>query len=160
MNVHRKRILLTGMSGVGKSTLLSCMQSDQVFCLDLDNSEWMQQNPLTGERMIRTDALLHYLASRPEPVILLAGCESNQRELYPDLDAVVLMTAPLDVMKERVRNRSENPYGKSEEEWEQIVRNKEEVEPLIARNCTHILDTDCSLAEAIEKMTLIIEENL
>ena len=145
-----KRILLTGMSGTGKSTALRHLRADDTLVIDLDVSEWVGTDPLTGERQFLIRPLIDYMRSYPDKHIVLAGCESNQRELYGELDAVILMTAPLSVMKDRILRRADNPYGKSSSEWARIVDDTATVEPLLARHCAYVCRTDRPLQEVVD----------
>ena len=60
--------------------------------------------------------------------LYVSGTVSNQGRFYPRFDAVVLLSAPLDVLLQRVEERATNGYGKSAEERAQIIRNVENVE--------------------------------
>ena len=135
------RILLTGMSGVGKSTVLKAMASEDTFCIDLDNSPWITSDPQSGERFILTAELTDWMKTQRCRNIVIAGCESNQKELYPALDAVIVMIAPLEVMQKRILAR-DNPFGKSDSDWQRIMRDKKQVEPLLTQNCTYVCDAN------------------
>jgi len=50
------------------------------------------------------------------------------------------VAVPLPVLLERVRARSDNPYGKASEQQADIARYVAEVEPLIRRTATLELD--------------------
>ena len=145
-----KRILLTGMSGTGKSTALRHLRAEDTITIDLDDSEWIAADPLTGERRFLTRPLIEHMRSHPDKHVVLAGCESNQWELYGELDAVILMTAPLSVMKERILRRDDNPYGKNSSEWARIVDDTATVEPLLALRCTCVCQTDRPIQEVVE----------
>jgi shikimate kinase len=68
---------------------------------------------------------------------------------------VVLLSAPVEVLIERVSNRTNNPYGRSREQQDEIRRYVMEVELLLSRGATLELD-GCSpvanLADAIEAL--------
>lgn len=113
------KILLTGMSGVGKSAALEAMSSEDTLCIDLDDSPWMETESEPGERA-----------------------------LYGALDAVIVMTAPLEVMRRRILCR-QNPFGKRADEWQRIVQDKCQIEPLLKGNCTYVCDTDRPMAEVL-----------
>ena len=150
-----KRILLTGMSGTGKSTLLRQLASDQIATVDLDEPGWMETDS-TGERLIRIDRVRSFLAENAHRHVVLAGCAINQRELYGDLDAVILLTAPLPVMRRRIQARTDNPFGKSIPEWQKSESDTKEVVPLLRRSCTLELNTDRPLSETVEAILFFI----
>ena len=65
---------------------------------------------------------------------------SNQGNFYARFEYVVLLSAPLDVLLERVVRRSNNPYGKTLEQRDEIRRHLEEVEPALRRGASLELD--------------------
>ena len=71
---------------------------------------------------------------------------ANQGRFYDRFDAVVLLSAPADVMLERIDARTDNPFGKSAEERAQVLADLAEVEPLLRAGCTHELDASRPLA--------------
>lgn len=54
----------------------------------------------------------------------------------------ILLTAPTEVMKESIKARKKNNYGKSREDWKNIVRDKSEIEPLLKKSADDVLQTD------------------
>ncbi|MDO4719550.1 MAG: AAA family ATPase [Peptostreptococcaceae bacterium] len=151
-----KRILLTGMSGVGKSTLLSRIRDDNTICLDLDETDYLEFDLKTGERRICVERLVSYLDTVTDKNLVLAVCEANQGQIYPLMDAVILLTAPLEVMKERINARQDNTFGKDEAEWRRIVNDKREIEPLLMKSADYVIQTDGKLEEVLEKVERIM----
>ena len=151
-----KRILLTGMSDCGKSTVLAALASADTLCVDLDTDRWITADSTTGERLIRTAALLAWMETKVCKNLVLAVCGANQAELYPALDAVIVLTAPLDVMRSRIRSRTD-PYGKSAVQWRQIVADKAEVEPLLLKNCTFVCPTARPLPAVLQDIKQFLE---
>lgn len=96
------RVLLTGMSGSGKTTLLSEMASRGHFAIDIDYDGWVVDDCTWDE--VRMDQLL---AERAEVVV--SGTVQNQGRFYDRFDLVILLSAPLSVLLERVKNRTTNP---------------------------------------------------
>jgi shikimate kinase len=72
--------------------------------------------------------------------VVVSGTVDNQRRFYDRFHHVVLLSAPLAVLVERVVNRSNNPYGKASEQQADIGRYVREVEPLLERGATVRLD--------------------
>ena len=63
--------------------------------------------------------------------LFVSGCVANQVRFYDRFDAIALLTAPLDVILERIAAREDNPYGKSPGERRQVVDDATFVEPLL-----------------------------
>lgn len=121
------------MSGAGKSTLLEAIARRGFRTVDTDYDEWK----LAGARWDepRMSALLAQHAT-----IAVSGTAENQGLFYDRFEHVIYLYVPLQVLLERVRARSNNPYGKSAEHQEDIARYVAEVEPMIRRTATVELD--------------------
>ncbi len=65
---------------------------------------------------------------------------SNQGLFYDRFEHVVYLHVPLDVLLDRVRTRTTNPYGKTAAQQADIARYVSEVEPLIRHSATRELD--------------------
>ena len=100
-------------------------------------SEWI---PAADEWLWREDRIAELLAAEEDDVLYVSGCMSNQGKFYDRFDAVVLLSAPLEVILERVANRTTNDYGKRPGELDLIRFHLETVEPLLRATCTHELD--------------------
>ncbi|MCU7730764.1 AAA family ATPase [Actinoplanes sp. KI2] len=142
------RVLVTGMSGVGKSTVLEELSRRGYFVVDTDYDGWTSADGTWDEP--RMAALL---TEREEVVV--SGTVDNQGRFYRGFDQVVLLSAPLDVVLGRVASRSNNPYGKTAEQRAEIERYLHEVEPLLRRGATVELDGRRpvgELADAVERL--------
>lgn len=86
--------------------------------------------------------------------IAVCGTAENQGHFYDRFEHVIYLYVPLEVLLERVRSRSTNPYGKSTEEQADIAKYVVEVEPLIRRTAplelSGLLPVDV-LADRIER---------
>ena len=80
---------------------------------------------------------------------------SNQGRFYPRFDAVVLLSAPLEVILERVATRDTNHFGKSDAERAEIVLYHASVEPLLRAGATAEIDTRKPLAEVADELESI-----
>ncbi|WP_433303793.1 AAA family ATPase [Actinoplanes sp. CA-030573] len=127
------RVLVTGMSGVGKSTLLGELARRGHPVVDTDYDGWTTPDGTWDEP--RMAALLAGPAG-----VVVSGTVANQGRFYRRFDAVVLLSAPLGVLLDRVASRSNNPYGKTAEQRGEIERYLHEVEPLLRRGATVELD--------------------
>ena len=85
-----------------------------------------------------------------------SGTVENQGRFYDRFDHVVLITAPLHVLVERVNRRTNNPHRKTPQQRAVITRYVETVEPLLRRGATLELDGQRPLSElpdAIESLS-------
>jgi len=124
------------MSGAGKTTLLDELNRRGHVTLDTDYGEWELSDGTWDEP--RMAALLE-----EHPTIAVSGTASNQVHFYDRFEHVVLLLPPLDVLLERVTARSTNPYGRTRKDRLEIARYVEEVEPLLRRGATSVLDVAC-----------------
>lgn len=148
-------MLLTGMSGVGKSTLARALRSERCLSVDLDDG-WMLLRSPDGERIIDVPRVERLFDTCRNRHIVLAGTAVNQGELYGQLDEIIVLIAPLPVMRARIMRRTDNPFGKTQEEWAKIVRDKAEVEPLLLWGCTRALQTDRPPAEVLRALNAML----
>ena len=83
------------------------------------------------------------------------GCVRNQWKFYDRFNAVVLLSAPADVILDRVARRTTNDYGKTPLERAMILDDLATVEPLLRESCTHELDASRPLAEVVADLVAI-----
>lgn len=141
------RVLVTGMSGTGKTTVLEELRCRGYLAVDTDYDGWELPDATWDEpRMDR------FLDSHPDVVV--SGTVQNQGRFYHRFEHVVLLSAPLHVLIDRVSNRVNNPYGRTPAQRGEIARYLGSVEPLLRRGATLELDG----RRAASEIAVIIEE--
>jgi hypothetical protein len=80
--------------------------------------------------------------------LFVQGCVRNQSKFYDRFNAVVLLSAPADVILDRIARRTTNNYGKTPLERAMILDDLARVEPLLREGCTHELDASRPLADS------------
>ena len=136
------------MSGTGKSTLLEVLAERGHLTVDTDYDGWTLADG-------RWDAIRMSELLDREPDVVVAGTVDNQGDFYDRFDHVVLLSAPLDVLIERVSARITNPYGRTAGEQAEIAQYVQTVEPLLRKTATIELDGQASvneLAGAVEDL--------
>ncbi len=140
------RILVTGMSGTGKSTVLRELRRRGHLTVDTDYNAWELPDGSWDEP--RMDTLLTQYSD-----VIVSGTVVNQVRFYDRFEHVVLLSAPATVILDRVRRRINNPYGKTADQQDQILQYVRTVQPLLRRGATLELDGRrpvAELADAIE----------
>jgi dephospho-CoA kinase len=125
-----RRVLVTGMSGTGKSAVLGELARRGHRVLDTDDPGWIVpvESPDGPEPVWDLDRVTALLDGHRSGWLFVAGCVANQGQVHDRFDAVVLLSAPLDVVLSRVRQR-ENPYGSTAEDRDRIADDLASVEP-------------------------------
>ena len=147
-----QKVLLTGMSGVGKSTILNQLKVEGFLTVDLDNSGWINYDVKEEDYLMDTTKIIDFITLHEKEVVFLAGTTINQVHIYPYLDFVISLTAPLEVMKERIQNRENNPFGKTEDEWSKIVSDKVTFEEQIFKSSDYVISTDKPLQDVLKEI--------
>lgn len=68
---------------------------------------------------------------------------------------MVLLSAPAEVLLQRIATRTTNDYGKNDEERKLILEHVAEVEPLLRATCTHEVDASQPLDKVVAKLIAI-----
>ncbi|MEU9805681.1 AAA family ATPase [Mycobacterium sp. NPDC050853] len=139
------RVLVTGMSGTGKTTLLEELARRGFHTVDTDDDGWTLADGSWDA--IRMAALLDR-----HPDVIVSGTVDNQVDFYDWFGNVVLLSVPLDIALQRVSTRVNNPYGRTEPERIEIARYTEEVEPLLRQSATVELDGRLPVPELADRV--------
>ncbi len=153
-----RKILLTGMSGTGKSTALAELEKRGFRVVDTDEGGWSEWSDPDGGYVWREDRIAELLAREDGATLYVSGTVSNQGRFYPRFDAVVLLSAPAEVLLRRIATRTTNDYGKRAEDRDLILRELAEVEPLLRATCTHEIDASEPVDVVIEQLVAIGED--
>src|SRR6476661_5337002 len=151
-------VLVTGMSGTGKSAALAELARRGHRVVDTDDDGWSEEvpHPERGREQLWREARIHALLAEPaDGTLFVSGCVANQGIFYPRFDAIVLLSVPVDVLLDRVATRSTNDYGKSSEERALILSDLREVEPLLRAGATAEIDTRRPVGEVADLLEAI-----
>jgi broad-specificity NMP kinase len=154
-----RRILVTGMSGTGKSTALAELARRGFSVVETDVAPWSEWSEKAGGYVWNEKLVGELLDHEQETTLFVSGTVSNQGRFYPRFDAVVLLSAPTDVLLRRINGRTTNDYGKSVDERERILSDVSVVEPLLRATCTHEIDARRSVGAVVGDL-LAIERRL
>jgi RNase adaptor protein for sRNA GlmZ degradation len=156
-------ILVTGMSGTGKSAALHALGERGHRVTDTDTDQWSHWVTLpdgSPDWIWREDAITDLLTGHQHGQLFIAGCKTNQGRFYSQFDHIALLSAPAEVLLARIAARTGNPYGKHPAERARILRDLAEVEPLLRATSTIEIDATAPLSEVVrhlENLTLSAE---
>jgi dephospho-CoA kinase len=143
------RVLVTGMSATGKSTVVHELRRRGYTAYDADDDGYSEPAPDGGWRW-RVEAIRDLLSRYDEALVFFAGCSDEQVGF--GWDCKVLLTAPEQVIVDRVASRTTNPFGKDTAEMTKILDDLREVEPLLRRSANVVIDSTKPLNEIVDEM--------
>lgn len=146
-----KRVLITGMSGSGKSAVIRELAARGYRAHDLDTPEWSQWiaadpsdtlTPADGKDWVWREDRVRALLSEPQDgTLFISGCAENMGQLFPLIDIVILLSAPAATLMERLAARSPGGYGNAAEERQKVTALISTIEPLLRESADHEIDT-------------------
>ncbi len=164
-----KRVLLTGMSGTGKSTLIRELSARGYKAVDADADEWSEWveyiatpgelgSPVEPDRdwMWREDRIQGLLSMEDANILFVSGCAKNMVRFYPQFDHVILLSAPAAVIVERLATRTNNPYGKRPDEVARVLSLVQTIEPLLRKGAGYEVDTSAPLGQVVETVLRLV----
>jgi hypothetical protein len=151
---------VTGMSGTGKSSALAELGRRGYRVVDADGPgwcEWVESSDEDGrgEWLWVEERMTSLLDSDDGRTLFVQGCVRNQGKFYEWFDAVVLLSAPAEVILDRIARRTTNDFGKTSAEREMILDDLAKVEPLLRAGCSHELDASRPLDELVDDLIAI-----
>ncbi len=157
-----KTVLITGMSGTGKTTVINELALQGYAAVDLDNdrfSVWAdaEEDPDQPDNEVRpgkdwiwnTEAVQQLLSGQHTNPLFVSGCASNMARFYPQFTHIILLAAPAAVLVQRLRLRQQPAYGHTDEEINRILRLKQSIEPLLKQAAGLEIDTSLPLPSVI-----------
>ena len=146
-----RRVLITGMSGTGKSSLLHELAARGYRAVDTDYGGYFET--VGGERLWREDRISALLAGAPDDlpgILFVQGTTRNQRRFYSRFHHIVLLSAPPEVLAARLASRTTNPYGKDPAELAETLHYQQTVEPLLRASATLEVVTTVPVAQVAD----------
>lgn len=132
------RVLLTGVSGTGKSTLVRELRRRGYNAFDADDDGFSAPLP-DGTWAWRVEPIRSLFEHHGDQLLFFAGCSDEQAAF--DFDFKVLLTAPVEVILNRLRLRTTNPFGKTPAERDRVLADMDWVLPLLRASADLVLET-------------------
>jgi dephospho-CoA kinase len=126
------------MSGTGKSAVVRALVARGYKAIDTDDG-WCQ--PLPGG-----------LDADDTDILFVAGCEENQVRFHPQFDTIILLSAPVDTLVDRLATRTSNSFGKAPADLRRVLDDVQAVEPLLRKVADYEVRTTAPLAEVVTRI--------
>ena len=165
-----KRILLTGMSGTGKSTVIGALAARGYKAVDADSDAFSAWVAVSGDAEVpgspvepdrdwvwREDRMQDLLDTEDADVLFVSGCAPNMGTFLHQFDHIVLLSAPAEVIVARLGTRTNNPYGKHPGDVARVLHNLATVEPVLRRVAGHEIDTRASLDDIVATLLRLVQ---
>jgi dephospho-CoA kinase len=163
-----KRVLITGMSGTGQSTLICELAARGYKAIDADSDEWSQWVEVSSSGIAgtpvkpdqdwvwREERSAALLATEDADVLFVSGCAENMVKFFPQFDHIVLLSAPAEVIVERLATRTTNDYGKHPDEVARVLDLQQTVEPLLRKVAGYEIDTSAPLDQVVATVLRLV----
>jgi shikimate kinase len=161
-----KRVLITDMSGSGKSSVIQELVARGYQAHDLDTPEWSEWidtdpsdvlTPTRGKDWVWREDRVRALLSKPEDgTLFIGGCAENMGQLFSLIDAVILLSAPVATIMERLRSRSPGSYGSVAEERRKVNDLISTIEPLLRKSADYEIDTRRPTHATVDEILRIV----
>lgn len=158
------KIYLTGTSGVGKTSIVKELIKRDMNAIDIDDiSDWKNKETeeIVGYEygasdewcdehawVCDVDKLKEVLAKSEHAVV--AGAASNRDDYLPLFDKLYVLDCSPETIISRIKERTDNDYGKHPKELEKVVSWKEILKKEMIERGASILDCERPLEEVVE----------
>lgn len=169
-------ILVTGISGAGKSTVCQELKSRgyEAYDSDEDNiSAWCDNE--TGEKVTASErtpafrarhswkmtrARVEDLAGRAKNhPVFLCGVATNENEVWDLFCKVIALTVDENTLRQRIFHRSTNDFGKAVHEWNEILAWQRNTEAAYRQFGHIIIDATRPLSQVVDEVLSVAKEN-
>lgn len=157
-----KRVLITGMSGTGKSAVIQELTARGYQAHDLDTPEWSEWididpsdalTPSQGRDWVWREGRVRALLSESGGgKLFISGCAENMGQFFSLIDIVILLSAPVATLMERLTARPLGSYGHVAEERQKVANLISTIEPLLRKSADYEIDTNRPIYATVDEV--------
>jgi dephospho-CoA kinase len=143
------------MSGTGKSSLVRELRQRGFHSYDADDDGFTQPRS-DGVWEWQVEVVRDLLDRHDGDLLFFAGCSDEQAQFR--FDFKVVLTAPVEVILERLQTRNTNPFGKSQDERDRVLDDMAWVVPLLLDSADLVVDTTTTVSEVADVVVKAVAE--
>lgn len=130
-----KKIYITGVSGTGKTTLVTEFNKRGIFAIDIDSTDGLcnWRNKITKEKtglgvgkewldahewFCDEDKLKDLVDNSNQEIVIVCGMPMNQDDFLDFFDKIFVLQCNEETFLNRINTRTDNDFGKEEAERE------------------------------------------
>lgn len=171
------KMLLTGIAGTGKSTIVRTLNERGVFSLDLhdipglffwqdkETKEKVEYIPVesrewfdTVDRLCDIPKLKEILSQYEDIVVAGTTSGSNQEEFLSLFDKIILLQSDSQTLANRMQSRiSKSGYGKTKAEQDDNIEWQKEFDPKILSYGAILVNTEGELNDVVDNIIVLIK---
>jgi broad-specificity NMP kinase len=160
----KRNVLIEGVSGTGKTSVCHELRRRGYAALNGDRDLRQQTDPSTGERLITSlspeirhasnlwdvEKVRRLAANQDDEITFFCGGSRNFNQFIDVFDEVFILDVDAGTLNDRLDNRPDDDWGKSEGERELILRLHATKEDLPANGV--LIDATQSLASVVDEI--------
>jgi len=171
------KVLITGIAGTGKSTIVKELNKKGIAAIDLHNVPglffWQDKEtkkaveyaPVRSkewfdivDRLCDIEKVEEIFAEQPGIVMAGSTSGSNQKEFFSLFDKIILLQNNPETLVHRMQTRTnKSGYGKTEAEQEDNIEWQKEYDPLLLSLGAIPVNTEGDLDSVVDKIIEIIK---
>lgn len=144
-------VFITGMSGVGKTAVISGLRNRGITCIDMDEPGWSYMDA-DGYQHWNVKRLGKAMEKTVDEELFVSGCAEEQAGLYHKFRIIILLSAPREIVLDRIRSRTENSFGQNPAEMEHILSDLENIGPHLREKCTYEISTTMPVKDVVDRI--------
>lgn len=166
------KILITGNPGSGKTSVSEVLEQRGYVVHDADEGFGQWIHKISGKKRYsrptvnredyywvwRVQKIKRLLKDTKGNLVFFCGIASNQAELYKDFDKIVMLNCDLEIVKQRLGDRRNNPFGKRTPDFDWARENQDYIQLQLPKAKVIEIDANQSLDKVVDEVIKIADE--